>query len=163
VALVLLGTVMSFDDEIGDRPDAAVYVGDDGLIEAVAPASDPEPSGYESAPHLRTDGVISPGLIDLHNHLAYNFRPLWVPPRPEPYTRRDQWPGEEEYTLEIRDPANALGAAAGKAVLKFAEGKAVVGGVTAIQGSARGNRPYEGWLVRNVEYETFGTGDRTVF
>jgi cytosine/adenosine deaminase-related metal-dependent hydrolase len=163
MALVLLGAVMSLDDEIGDRRDAAVYIGDDGLIEAVAAESDTEPAGYENAPHLPTDGVISPGLIDLHNHLAYNFRPLWVPPRAEPYTRRDQWPGEQAYTLEIRDPANAMGAAAGMAVLKFAEVKAVVGGVTAIQGSARGNRPYEGWLVRNVEYETFGTGDRTVF
>jgi hypothetical protein len=41
--------------------------------------------------------------------------------------------------------------------------KAVVGGTTAIQGSAKMAYPYEGWLVRNVEYETFKTGKKTVY
>jgi len=41
--------------------------------------------------------------------------------------------------------------------------KAVVGGVTAIQGSTKLSRPYEGWLIRNVEFETFGTRQRSVF
>jgi 5-methylthioadenosine/S-adenosylhomocysteine deaminase len=39
----------------------------------------------------------------------------------------------------------------------------VIGGVTAIQGSAKMAYPYEGWLVRNVEYETFKTGKKTVY
>jgi hypothetical protein len=43
------------------------------------------------------------------------------------------------------------------------EVKAVVGGTTAVQGSAKMAYPYEGWLVRNVEYETFGTKKKTVF
>jgi len=163
VALILTGTVVPLEPETDALQGHAVYVGDDGLIEAVQPASDPPPAGYEAASRLETEGTIYPGLIDLHNHLAYNFRGLWTPPRSGPYTTRNQWPGEDAYTLQIRDPANVIGAAAGKAVLKFAEVKAVVGGVTAIQGSAKGSRPYEGWLVRNVEYETFGTGDRTVF
>jgi 5-methylthioadenosine/S-adenosylhomocysteine deaminase len=63
----------------------------------------------------------------------------------------------------ISDPANALGALAGKAHLKYVEAKAVIGGVTAIQGSAKMAYPYEGWLVRNVEYETFKTGNKTVY
>jgi hypothetical protein len=33
-----------------------------------------------------------------------------------------------------------------------------VGGVTAIQGSSKVGRPFEGWMVRNVEYETFRSG-----
>jgi 5-methylthioadenosine/S-adenosylhomocysteine deaminase len=41
--------------------------------------------------------------------------------------------------------------------------KAVVGGTTAIQGSAKMAYPYEGWLVRNVEYETFKTAKKTVY
>lgn len=163
MTLILTGTVVPLAPGTDALEDAAVYIGDDGLTESVQPASDPPPAGYEAAPRLETEGTIYPGLIDLHNHLAYNFRGLWTPPRSEPYTTRNQWPGEDEYTLQIRDPANVIGAAAGKAVLKFAEVKAVVGGVTAIQGSAKGSRPYEGWLVRNVEYETFGTGKRTVF
>jgi 5-methylthioadenosine/S-adenosylhomocysteine deaminase len=63
----------------------------------------------------------------------------------------------------VRLPANALGAVAGKALLKYAEVKALVGGATAIQGSAKLSRPYEGWLIRNVEFETFGSGRRSVF
>ena len=43
----------------------------------------------------------------------------------------------------ISDPANALGALAGKAHLKYLETKAVVGGTTAIQGTAKTGRPYE--------------------
>jgi hypothetical protein len=48
-------------------------------------------------------------------------------------------------------------------VLKYVETKAVVGGVTAIQGSAKTKgASFEGWMVRNVEYDTFRTGQKTV-
>jgi 5-methylthioadenosine/S-adenosylhomocysteine deaminase len=63
----------------------------------------------------------------------------------------------------VRLPTLALTQVASKAVLKYVEAKAAVGGVTAIQGSAKMSRPYEGWLVRNVEYETFGSTQRSVF
>ena len=72
-------------------------------------------------------------------------------------------PTTRSYEGLISDPANALGALAGKAHLKYVEVKAVIGGVTAIQGSAKMAYPYEGWLVRNVEYETFKTGKKTVY
>ena len=100
--------------------------------------------------------MIYPGLIDLHGHIAYNSLPLWSPPgRKEPYTSRYQWPGDRSYEGMISDPANALGALCGKAHLKYLETKAVIGGTTAIQGTAKTGRPYEGWLVRNIEHETF--------
>jgi 5-methylthioadenosine/S-adenosylhomocysteine deaminase len=163
MALVLTGTVVTFDPAMPRLDRGAVYVTDGGLIEAVRAAADPAPVGYEAAPRVVTRGNIYPGLIDLHNHIAYNFLSLWCPPRTAPYTRRDQWPREETYVTQIRAPANALGMAAGKALLKYAEVKALVGGVTAIQGSAKLSRPYEGWLIRNVEFETFGTGRKTVY
>ncbi len=163
MALILTGRVVTFDPALPTLDRGAVYVSDDGLIEAVGPARDPPPAGYAAARRVVTRGEIYPGLIDLHNHLAYNFRPLWGPPRTTPYTRRDQWPRESSYLTDIRAPANALGLAAGKALLKYVETKAVVGGVTAVQGSAKGSRPFEGWLVRNVEFETFHTGRRRVF
>jgi hypothetical protein len=62
------------------------------------------------------------------------------PPRAEPYAPRDHWPREEAYGTEIRATANALGLAARLAVLKYAEVKAAVGGVTAIQGAAAPDR-----------------------
>jgi 5-methylthioadenosine/S-adenosylhomocysteine deaminase len=158
----LTGKVVSLDAPPLD--DGAVHIDDEGVIAAVGPASKPPPEGFEDAARVETGGVIYPGLIDLHNHVAYNTLPLWRPPgRAEPYTRRDQWPRDPSYKPQIRDPVDILGRAAGKALLKYVEVKALVGGVTAIQGSAKTATPYEGWLVRNVEYETFGTKRKTVY
>jgi 5-methylthioadenosine/S-adenosylhomocysteine deaminase len=176
MALVLAGTVVTFDPERPTIEDGRVYVADpppevegeerplrDAQIEAVQGAEEPEPPGYEAAPRVRTEGVIYPGLIDLHSHLAYNWRSLWFPPRAEPYLDRDQWPRAATYSQDISKPTAALSTAAAKAVLKFAEVKALVGGTTAIQGSPGLSRPYEGWLVRNIEHESFGTGEDFVF
>jgi 5-methylthioadenosine/S-adenosylhomocysteine deaminase len=162
--LVLTGRVVTFDEEQPEIGDGAVYIGADELIAAVQPRKDPAPAGFDGARTVRTGGVIYPGLIDLHGHIAYNGLPLWSPPgRTEPYTSRYQWPGDRSYEGLISDPANALGALAGKAHLKYLEVKAVVGGTTAIQGTAKTGRPYEGWLVRNIEHETFMTKKKTVY
>jgi cytosine/adenosine deaminase-related metal-dependent hydrolase len=160
--MVLTGRVVAMDDAATVLDDGALWIGDDGRIEQVAPRRAAAPAGFDGAPVVRTGGTIYPGLIDLHNHLAYNCVGLWIAPRDEPYTSRDQWPREDEYVTDIRQPAAALGQVAGRAVLKWVELKALVGGVTAIQGSAKLDRPYEGWLVRNVELETFGTGRKTI-
>jgi 5-methylthioadenosine/S-adenosylhomocysteine deaminase len=164
MTLVVSGRVVTFDEDRPVLDDGAVYVGDDGLIEAVQGGSARAPAGFEQAPHVASGGVVYPGLIDLHNHIAYNCLSLWSPPgRTEPYTSRAQWPRDPSYKGDIHDPVATLGAVAGKALLKYVETKAVVGGVTAIQGSAKTAHPYEGWLVRNVENETFRTKKRTVF
>jgi 5-methylthioadenosine/S-adenosylhomocysteine deaminase len=164
MALVVRGTVATMDPERPLLPQGAVYLDDQGMIEAVTGAGEPVPSGFDGAAQALTRGVVYPGLIDLHNHLAYNCLPLWVPPgRQEPFTSRDQWPRLDAYVTDVRLPTLSLTQVASKALLKYVEVKAAVGGVTAIQGSAKLSRPYEGWLVRNVEYETFGTRHKTVF
>jgi 5-methylthioadenosine/S-adenosylhomocysteine deaminase len=164
MSLLVTGRVVTFDVERPVLDDGAVYVGDDGLIEAVQERTAPAPTGFEQAHRVASGGVVYPGLIDLHNHIAYNSLSLWSPPgRIEPYTSRTQWPRDRSYKGDIHDPVATLGAIAGKALLKYVETKAVVGGVTAIQGSAKTAHPYEGWLVRNVENETFRTKKRTVF
>lgn len=161
--IVFLGRLVTFDDgKVID--DGALYIGADEKIAAVQKAGDPPPEGFDGARRVRTGGNIYPGLIDLHGHMVYNCLSLWSPAgRTEPYTSRYQWPGAHDYEARISDPANALGALAGKALLKYVEVKAVVGGTTAVQGSAKMAYPYEGWLVRNVEYETFGTGRKSVY
>ena len=162
--LVVYGRLVTFDPERPVIDDGALYIGADERIAAVQRRTAAPPSGFERAPRLETRGCIYPGLIDLHNHIVYNVLSLWSPPgRTEPYSSRYQWPDERSYEGLISDPANALGALAGKAHLKYVEVKAVIGGVTAIQGSAKMAYPYEGWLVRNVEYETFKTGHKTVY
>ena len=164
MALVLEGAVATMDAGRPVLPAGRVYVDDQGRIEAVQDAAEPPPAGFGTAARVRTGGVVYPGLIDLHNHLAYNCLPLWAPPgRQDPFTSREQWPRLDTYVTDVRLPTLALTQVASKALLKYVETKAVVGGVTAIQGSAKMSRPYEGWLVRNVEYETFGTDKRSVF
>jgi 5-methylthioadenosine/S-adenosylhomocysteine deaminase len=162
--LVLTGRVVTFDEDQPELDDGAIYIGADELIAAVQPRKEPAPPGFDGARTVRTGGVIYPGLIDLHGHIAYNSLPLWSPPgRKDPYTSRYQWPGDRSYEGMISDPANALGALAGKAHLKYLETKAVIGGTTAIQGTAKTGRPYEGWLVRNIEHETFMTKKKMVY
>lgn len=162
--IALRGRVVTFDDAHQVLDDGVVYVGADERIAAVRPATQPVPSGFENVRRIATRGVIYPGLMDLHGHMVYNALSLWSPPgRTEPYRSRYTWPNDGSYEERISDPANALGALAGKALLKYVEVKAVIGGVTAIQGSAKMAYPYDGWLVRNVEYETFTTGKKTVY
>ncbi len=159
-ALVVRGHLVTFDDARPQIPDGALYVDRDGLIVAVCEQSDAPPAGFDGANVVEVgDAVVYPGLIDLHNHIAYNCLGLWsAPGRELPWTRRYEWPKDPDYLPSITLPVNALCKANGKAVLKYVETKAVIGGVTAIQGSSKVGRPFEGWMVRNVEYETFRTG-----
>jgi 5-methylthioadenosine/S-adenosylhomocysteine deaminase len=161
--IVFQGRLVTFDDgRVID--DGALYIGADEKIAAVQKADDPAPAGFDDARRIETGGAIYPGLIDLHGHMIYNCLSLWSPAgRTEPYTSRYEWPDAHDYEARISDPANALGALAGKALLKYVEVKAAIGGTTAVQGSAKMAYPYEGWLVRNVEYETFKTKKKSVY
>jgi 5-methylthioadenosine/S-adenosylhomocysteine deaminase len=159
--LVLLGKVATFDGEGTVIDDGAVYIGADEHIAGVQARRDSAPEGFGQAARLETKGVIYPGLIDLHNHIAYNCLSLWASPtRKEPWERRDQWPDDDSYKPEVSLPTTALCEIAGEAVLKYVETKAVIGGTTAVQGSAKVPH-YQGWLVRNVEKETFKGAKKT--
>jgi cytosine/adenosine deaminase-related metal-dependent hydrolase len=165
VTLVLTGTVATFDDDQPVVTDGAVYIGEDGLIDAVQPRRRSPPAGFSGARRVATGGVVYPGLIDLHNHLAYNFLPLWFAPRDTPYTSRHQWPGAATYGRDISNPAQAMGIAAAAAALRYAEVKAAAGGATSIQGSPPLTRAFAGWMLRNVEKEQFPDrpGEQLVF
>ena len=95
MAVVLRGTVVSFDATHRVLDDGAVYVGDDGRLAAVAPASDPAPAGFANASGSTRGAVIYPGLIDLHNHIAYNTLPLWEAPG-VPYQHHKSWTREDD-------------------------------------------------------------------
>ncbi len=80
MARVLEGEVATMDPGRPVVPAARVYVDDHGSITAVQGAGERAPEGFDAAPRVRTGGVVYPGLIDLHNHLAYNCLSLWAPP-----------------------------------------------------------------------------------
>lgn len=157
MALVITGTIITFDPERPVVERGAVYVGD-GTVVAVRRRDEPAPAGFDDADVVHTRGFVYPGLIDLHNHLAYNFLPLWHAPRDEPYQTRYQWPNAATYGRDVSNPAQAMGIAAAAATLRYAEVRAIVGGVTAIQGSPVTTIAFPGWMVRNVEKERFEGG-----
>ena len=103
-----------------------------------------------------TAGVILPGLLDLHGHPEFNVFAPWEPPRQ--FVNRYAWRGSEIYDALVRDPQNKLLAALPpKTQLRYAEIRALVGGVTAIQGTGGPATSYQDEaLVRNVDKWVLG-------
>jgi len=125
-----------------------VVVGVDGKIAAVSSAP---PQGVQ---RLETEGVILPGLIDLHGHPEFNVFAAWEPPKL--FINRQQWRGSDIYRAIVRDPWNRLQKAKLKDTMtRYAEIRALVGGTTAIQGASP-RYPTEEALVRNVDKQIFG-------
>ncbi len=125
-----------------------VLVKDESVVGLVA-TRDAVPCG---AAVVETDGVIAPGLIDLHNHVAYNFMGPWTPPRA--YANRNQWQNDPAYAAAVKTPYNAVKNAGHLCqAQKYGELRALLGGTTTIQGSI-GYACQNGW-VRNVESYVF--------
>jgi 5-methylthioadenosine/S-adenosylhomocysteine deaminase len=138
--------------------DGVVWIAD-AAIAAITQRTDAVPPGFEGITPLETGGTVLPGLIELHNHLAYNLLPLWqVPQR---YTNRDTWGNSAQYHQLVTAPMKTIGEATDllPALVRYVECKALLGGVTTSQGialfSAPGVRRYYRGIVRNVEQ----TGD----
>lgn len=108
-----------------------------------------------AVPVHETDGVILPGLLDLHGHPEFNVFAAWEPPRF--YANRYRWRASTPYHQLVRDPQNALLAAVpARTQLRYAEVRALVGGVTGIQGASGASSANREPLVRNVDLWAFG-------
>ncbi|MEE8599957.1 S41 family peptidase [Euzebya tangerina] len=144
-------TMNAADDVIED---GVVYI-DAGRIVAVRSAEQPAPDEFRGARQIRSRGTIYPGLIELHNHMAYNILRLWDVPRL--FTNRGQWPGHSEYKTLVSGPMRVLGRAEGylQAIIRYVEAKALLAGVTTSQGirllSFNQVPAYYRGIVRNVE------------
>jgi 5-methylthioadenosine/S-adenosylhomocysteine deaminase len=138
-----------------------VWIADDGTVAAVTRGRAKPPPGYDAAAVVDVGtSLVLPGFIDLHNHLAYNTLPLWTEPkRSTPWPDHSSWTRAPSYAASTTWPAYALITACPQELLAFVEVRALVGGTTSIQGSPPSNKPHDGWMVRNVEDETFGTKD----
>lgn len=121
----------------------------DGLI---ADVSRRKPS---AVPVHETDGVILPGLLDLHGHPEFNVFAAWEPPRR--YANRYRWRGSEVYKALVRNPQNVLIAQVPpRTQSRYAEVRALVGGVTGIQGASGASSAKAEPLVRNIDLWAFG-------
>jgi 5-methylthioadenosine/S-adenosylhomocysteine deaminase len=101
---------------------------------------------------LSTDGVILPGLIDVHWHPEFNVFAPWEPPRT--FVNRYAWRDSDEYANLIREPQNRLLTSLRSGTqLRYAEIRALVGGATAIQGASGRTQGADEFLVRNVDQD----------
>jgi len=157
----LAGRIVTMDAHATVIPDGAIWV-KDAAIAAITKRADAKPEGFEEVVPIETHGTIFPGLIELHNHTAYNALPLWHVPKH--YENRDTWGNSPEYHKLITAPMKTIGEATDllPALVRYVEIKALVGGVTTTQGtalfSAPGIRRYYRGVVRNVDawYVAFG-------
>ncbi|HZU97275.1 MAG TPA: amidohydrolase family protein [Planctomycetota bacterium] len=124
-----------------------------GKIEEILPIDAPVPEG---AIAINTKGVIYPGLMNLHNHLTYDFLPLYETPKK--YDNRNQWPGVKQYQRDINNPKTIVTDSKlydlQTEALKYANIKEIVGGTTTVQGGLR-DAGATNQLIRNVEGKNF--------
>jgi hypothetical protein len=157
---VIRGTVVTMDSKRGVLKDA--WVGIDGqMIKFVKHARYKLPKEFHDVHVVDVDGYIYPGLIDLHNHLAYNFLKLWKIERT--FVDRYQWSGIVRYNREITMPMKLVTSTNPVELVKYAEIKALIGGVTTIAGFAKFNKSYAAWLLRNIEVERFGGEEPPIY
>ena len=153
--LALTGQVVTMDDAFTRIRRGTVYI-DLGGIVAVQDADRAAPAGFETTPVVDVRGTIFPGLIELHNHLAYNALRLWHVPRL--FTNRGSMGRHWRVPAARHRPDEGAWAGAENvmpALVRYVECKCLVGGVTTSQGielfSNAGARRYYRGIVRNVE------------
>ncbi len=159
---ILKGTIVTFN-ESGDIINDGFVCVDEKKIVSVAAKEPDIPSSFNGVTKIKTDGYIYPGLIDLHNHLPFDFLPLWKIDGNKPFRDRYEWPRLKRYELEISTPANLLAITNGVELVKYCEVKSLIGGVTTIDGYSKFKGTYAAWLLRNVEVEPFGSLEPPVF
>lgn len=153
---VLIGRIVTMQQPnlIHDR--GALCIEDDRIAAVV---DDPAnvPAAFADVQPIDTEATIYPGLIELHNHLSYNFLPLWSVP--SGYTNRNHWrENEPEYFTYVSGPANVIGKNKdqdyARSIARFVECRSLLGGTTTTQGlsaSTTGGRKWYKGLTRNVE------------
>lgn len=159
--IVLKGKVVTMTGSAIRRGQVVIK---NGLIEAIRPVGAPVPPG---AIVIETKGFIYPGLMNLHNHMEYNFVPLY--PVTKHFENHDDWPSGKAYETHVNNPwkvttdRNIYGL--DDEAFKFAEVRSIIGGETTTQG-VDNNPAISRSLVRNVELENFGedeVGQRAFF
>jgi 5-methylthioadenosine/S-adenosylhomocysteine deaminase len=99
---------------------------------------------------VHTDGIIAPGLIDLHNHLSWNIFPRWKPI--EEFGNRYDWQQKPVYKIQMTVPHELIAKEGLECEAeRYAEVKAITEGETSVTGSIHG--PCVQHLTRNLDVE----------
>lgn len=91
-------------------------------------------NGSQPQTTVDTASYIFPGLIDLHNHITWNFLPRWD--TGEKFNSRYEWQQRAAYGIALNGPHAKIVADHGLAcdADRFGEIKAIVGGATSLVG-----------------------------
>ena len=146
-AIVLRGTIVTPAGVLKHG-----YVGiANGRIVSVSGKQPELPGAIE----VNTTGIILPGFVDLHNHVAWNALPRWKPGRV--FTNRDQWVADPEYLRVVADPFDRASTLSFCDMNAWGELRALIGGVTAIMATQRESCIHG--LVRNLDFNSgfYGT------
>jgi hypothetical protein len=120
-----------------------------------------KPPTVTGAVELNTEGIIYPGLVDVHNHVPWNVLPRWTPP--QVCTYHTQWETDPEYLQKVKIPfVNLEGDKNAPEshicdMNTYGEMRALVGGTTSILTTH--SVPCVHGLVRNLDYNSgfYGT------
>jgi imidazolonepropionase-like amidohydrolase len=153
---ILHGRIVTMDAGFSVIEKGSVYL-QNGRIVAVKKQGEPIPDGFPiNAAVVETGGTIYPGLLDLHNHLAYNVVTVWKVPKK--FENRNKWRNNAEYAALVKKPLGVLTKSkqTAQAIVRYVEIKALLGGTTTAQGmhstfkETMPPRVYAG-IVRNFE------------
>lgn len=107
---------------------------------------------------IAVEGVVFPGLIDLHNHLTWNVLPRWK--LATPVGTRYDWQAMPEYGVKLSGPQGKMTQAGyGCDMERYAEVKALLNGATSITGTGRLGDCVKG-LARNLDVASGLYGDQ---
>ncbi|TXD31641.1 amidohydrolase family protein [Lujinxingia vulgaris] len=144
---LLRGTVLTLDGPIDD---GEVLI-EGGAITCVADDCSGEP-GAATVTVINTNGVISPGLIDAHNHLPYNFLMPWIPGDAGFFGNRYQWAEDPGYEAHVAPYANRRSTGTHYCpAAKWGELRSVIHGTTTVMGQSFQQRCVD-WGTRNADH-----------
>ena len=148
----LRGRIVTMDRSRTVRDDGIVWVADGSITDVTAVGD--TPPAHTGSPVIATAGTIYPGMIELHNHLAYDALPLF--PIPRCYTKREEWQGTVGYQRYVSGPAGVIASVPDliRATIRYVECKSLISGTTTSQGLTLRTTPikhlYQG-IIRNAE------------
>lgn len=141
-ALAITGTLVTPLEIV---PNGTVLVRNGKILAAGAQVQLPQ-----GASVVHTDGIIAPGLIDLHNHLTWNVLPRWKPI--EEFGNRYAWEQKPVYNVLMEVPHTALVSEGLECEMeRYAEVKAISEGETSVVGGMYAS--CDQGLARNLDYD----------
>lgn len=114
--------------------------------------------GAAAATVVQTHGTISPGLVDSHNHMSYNFLGEWVPKPKKFFNNRYEWANDPDYEAHIEPYAKHRSKSSHFCPgSKWAELRSLIHGTTTIQGQpSAASSCIDGWVRNANRYHGLG-------